>query len=94
MKTLPLVLFLTFSLGVVSRANAATNMARAWNERTLVAIRMDTPHPPGQARNLFSLSACLYDAWAACDTNGAVGFVYRAKHTATNVAAARDEEMA
>ncbi len=94
MKHLQLVLFLTVSLGVVSGATAATNMARAWNERALVAIRMDTPHPPGQARNLFSLSACLYDAWAAYDTNGAVGFLYRTKHTAPNVAAARNEAMA
>ena len=39
---------------------------------------MDTPHPPAQARNLFSYSVCMYDAWAAFDTN-AVGFVYRGK---------------
>jgi hypothetical protein len=53
---------------------------------------MDTPHPPGQARNLFSFSVCMYDAWAAYDPN-AVGFVYRGKHTATDVAAARREAI-
>lgn len=64
------------------------SIARNWSERALEGIRMDTPHPPGQARNLFSFSTCMYDAWAAYDPN-AVGFVYRAKHTAENVAEAR-----
>lgn len=53
---------------------------------------MDTPHPPGQARNLFSFSTVMYDAWAAYEPN-AVGFIYRGKHTATDVAAARREAM-
>jgi hypothetical protein len=34
----------------------------------------------------------MYDAWAAYDSN-AVGFVYRAKHTAADVAAARREAI-
>ena len=53
---------------------------------------MDTPHPPAQARNLFTYSVCMYDAWAAYDTN-AVGFIYRGKHTAADVAAARREAI-
>lgn len=53
---------------------------------------MDTPHPPGQARNLFSFSVCMYDAWAAYDPN-AVGFIYRGKHTAPDVATARREAI-
>jgi len=68
------------------------SIARNWNERILEGIRMDTPHPPGQARHLFSFSVCMYDAWAAYDTN-AVGFVYRGKHTATDVATARREAI-
>lgn len=68
------------------------SIARNWNERILEGIRMDTPHPPGQARNLFSFSVCMYDAWAAFDPK-AVGFVYREKHTATDVAAARREAI-
>jgi hypothetical protein len=68
------------------------SIARNWCERILEGIRMDTPHPPGQARHLFSFSVCMYDAWAAFDTN-AVGFVYREKHTATDVAAARREAI-
>ena len=72
--------------------NTNYTIARNWSERILESIRMDTPHPPAQARNLFSYSVCMYDAWAAYDTN-AVGFIYRGKHTATNVAAARAEAI-
>src|SRR5690349_8748216 len=60
------------------------SIARNWDERILESIRMDTPHPPAQARNLFSYSVCMYDAWAAYDAN-AVGFIYRGKHTAGDV---------
>lgn len=72
--------------------NPAYSIARNWNERALEGIRMDTPHPPGQARNLLSFSVCMYDAWAAYDSK-AVGFVYRAKHTAADVEAARREAI-
>jgi hypothetical protein len=72
--------------------NPDYSIARNWSERALEGIRMDTPHPPGQARNLFSFSVCMYDAWAAYDSN-AVGFVYREKHTAPDVAAARREAI-
>ena len=72
--------------------NPNYSIARNWNERILEGIRMDTPHPPGQARNLFSFSVCMYDAWAAYDPN-AVGFIYRGKHTAADVAAARREAI-
>jgi len=68
------------------------SVARNWSERALEGIRMDTPHPPAQARNLFSFSVCMYDAWAAYDAH-AVGFVYREKHTAANVEAARSEAL-
>lgn len=71
---------------------AEPSIARDWNEQILAAIRNDAPHPPAQARNLFSLSVCMYDAWAAY-TNGPVGYVYRGKHSAANVAAARREAI-
>src|SRR5262245_39482092 len=57
-----------------------SSIARNWGERILESVRMDTRHPPAQARNLFSYSVCMYDAWAAYESN-AVGFVYRGKHT-------------
>jgi len=79
---------------VINWYNPNTNytIARNWSERALESIRMDTPNPPAQARNLLSYSICMYDAWAAYDTN-AVGFVYRGKHTAPDVAAARREAI-
>jgi hypothetical protein len=74
--------------------HAGTNsIARIWDERAIAAIRVDTPHPPAQARNYFSLSVCMYDAWAAYDTNGAVGYLYRGKFSAPDVTAARNEAI-
>jgi hypothetical protein len=78
---------------VITSAHAAQSIARVWDERALTAIRADTPHPPGQARNLFMFSVCMYDAWSAYDTNGSVGFIYHAKHPAADVAAARHEAI-
>src|SRR5947209_18648134 len=92
MKKLCLVLFFMCA-STVLRATTTNSIARFWDEEILSAIRIDTPHPPAHARNLFSLSSCLYDAWAAYDTNGAVGYVYRGKHTAADIAAARREAI-
>ena len=93
MKKMKFSLLLVFTMSVAVRAAGTPSVARVWDERALAAIRVDTPHPPAQARNLFSLSVCMWDAWAAYDTNGAVGFVYRGKHTAADVAAARNEAI-
>src|SRR5882672_2298175 len=87
-------LLLCYGAGTALLPAAASNsMARVWNERAIAAIRVDTPHPPAQARNLFDLSVCMYDAWAAYDTNGAVGYIYRGKHTAADITAARNEAI-
>lgn len=89
-----LLCFLLFcAITIDIHAAASNSVARVWNERALAAIRADTPHPPAQARNYFSLSVCLWDAWAAYDTNGAVGFIYRGKHTAADITAARKEAI-
>lgn len=81
---------LSFGLGSVGLAESG--VARVWNEQNLTAIRLDRPHPPVQARNLFAVSAAMYDAWAAYDTVAA-GYIYKHKHTAANLAAARDEAV-
>jgi hypothetical protein len=75
------------------KAGTSNSVARVWDERALSAIRVDTPHPPAQARNLFSLSVCMYDAWAAYDTNGAIGYIYHGKHSAADITAARNEAI-
>src|SRR5258708_19590314 len=83
MRYLIQVFFLiTLVIALVSPETRAQTIARDWDEQCLSAVRTDTPHPPAQARNLFSLSVCMYDAWAAA-TNGPVGYVYRRKHTAS-----------
>src|SRR5712671_5956263 len=83
-KPLWLTMLLMGSAAVVAQASPSNSVARVWNERALAAIRTDTPHPPAQARNYFSLSVCMYDAWAAYDPT-AVGYIYRGKHTAANI---------
>lgn len=41
------------------------SMARLWNDAALDAIRLDFPAPTVHARNLFHLSAAMWDAWRA-----------------------------
>ena len=41
------------------------SVARRWNEVLLAAIRNDFARPTVHARNLFHVSAAMYDAWAA-----------------------------
>jgi hypothetical protein len=41
--------------------------ARIWNEAALDAIRLDFPAPTVHARNLYHLSAAMWDSWAAFD---------------------------
>jgi hypothetical protein len=92
MKTITTISFLVCVLPVVSQAAASNSVARVWDERALAAIRADTPHPPAQARNLFSFSVCMYDAWAAYDPV-AVGYVYRGKFSSTNLLADRNQAI-
>ena len=73
-------------------AASARSIARVWDEEILAAIRIDLPNPPVHARNLFHLSVAMYDAWTAYDPV-AVGYLYRGKHTAADLAAARREAI-
>ncbi|MEY2408827.1 MAG: hypothetical protein QOF48_1497, partial [Verrucomicrobiota bacterium] len=91
-KTIGLGLLLSCAASLSVQAAASNSIARVWNERALAAIRVDTPHPPAQARNYFSFSVCMYDAWAAYDP-AAVGFVYRGKHTAADIPSARSNAI-
>ncbi|HAB17766.1 MAG TPA: vanadium-dependent haloperoxidase [Verrucomicrobiota bacterium] len=83
---------LTLGLFVSAPVVHGNSIARVWDEEILAAIRVDLPHPPAHARNLFHLSVAMYDAWAAYDPV-AVGYVYREKHSAGDVAAARREAI-
>ena len=47
------------------------SVARVWDEATLEAIRRDFPAPTVPSRNLFHMSAGMWDAWAAYDRDAA-----------------------
>lgn len=47
-------------------SRAQHSVAREWNEVLLEAIRGDFARPTVHARNLFHISAAMYDAWAIC----------------------------
>lgn len=49
------------------------SIARVWDEAMLDAIRRDVPAPTVHARNLFHVSAAMWDAWAAYEP-GADGY--------------------
>jgi hypothetical protein len=65
------------------------SVARVWNEALLHAIQRDTPAPTVHARNLFHVSAAMWDAWAAYDPQ-ADGWLVTEKVEADNVRAARE----
>ena len=60
------------------------SIARRWNEQILGAIRRDIPRPTVHARNLYHLSAAMWDAWAAYDAT-ADGLFLREKHRPENL---------
>ncbi|MEP1095138.1 MAG: T9SS type A sorting domain-containing protein [Cyclobacteriaceae bacterium] len=58
------VLFsLLFLLILHVTANGQHSVARQWNEVVLEAIRNDLARPTVHARNLFHISAAMYDSW-------------------------------
>lgn len=73
-------------------ARGQSSVARQWDEANLNAIRIDTPRPPVHARNLYHLSAAMYDAWATYDTT-ARGEFFNEKHVGSASDAARNEAI-
>jgi hypothetical protein len=72
----------------VVAAGKTRSIARRWDEQILAAIRRDLPRPTVHARNLFHLSAAMWDAWAAYDTKASAVFVSE-RQTAKDVDLAR-----
>jgi hypothetical protein len=72
--------------------NPGWSVARRWDEVLLDAIRRDLPAPTRHARNLFHVSAAMWDAWAAYDPQAA-GFFVDEDHSAADVFAARNEAI-
>jgi hypothetical protein len=80
-------------VGVSCDAQAEFTSARLWNEHLLYAISIDTARPTVHARNLFHLSAAMYDAWAAYDESATQYLHHEKLPAGSNVAAARDEAI-
>ncbi len=57
--------------------------ARGWNEVLLDAIRADQARPTVHARNLYHVSAAMYDAWCAYE-DSCQGVFFTEKHTSNN----------
>ncbi len=72
--------------------HADWSVARRWDEALLDAIRRALPNPPVHARNLFHVSAAMWDAWAIYDPTADGTFVTE-KHTESDVSAARNEAI-
>jgi uncharacterized protein DUF6851/vanadium-dependent haloperoxidase-like protein len=68
------------------------SVARRWDEALLDAIRRALPNPAVHARNLYHLSAAMWDAWATYDPT-ADGVFFVEKHNASDVTAARNEAI-
>jgi hypothetical protein len=63
-----------------------------WDEQLLHAISQDTARPTVHARNLFHLSAAMYDAWAAYDGT-ASQYLHHENATAADIEQARNEAV-
>lgn len=72
--------------------NVQADVAREWNEVLLDAIRVDSARPTVHARNLYHISAAMYDAWCVYDDQCA-GVFYRFKHQSTHPTADRHEAI-
>ncbi|CAN5729483.1 hypothetical protein BH23CHL8_BH23CHL8_04420 [soil metagenome] len=68
------------------------SVARHWDEVLLDAIRRDFPQPTVHGRNLFHVSAAMWDAWAAFDPV-ADGVFVQEKLTARNPDRARERAI-
>ncbi|MCY3812742.1 MAG: FG-GAP-like repeat-containing protein [Gammaproteobacteria bacterium] len=95
MPARPTTLIANYTPGVA--LSDRVSVARRWNEVLLQAIRNDYARPTVHARNLFHVSAAMYDAWAAHSPSAAP---YLADCTepvaaldAADVRAAREEAM-
>lgn len=68
-------LYTSFLLLLFSQQLFGQSIAREWNEVLLEAIRNDQARPTVHARNLFHISAAMYDAWAAYDEEASPYFL-------------------
>ena len=91
-RLLATISLLLVMLGAQSPALAQYSVARHWNEETLEAIRDDLARPTVHARNLFHVSAAMYDAWAAYD-DVAETYLHHERASSNDTEAARREAI-
>ncbi len=77
----------------VPTANPDESAARIWDEAALDAIRRDLPRPTVHARNLFHMSAGMWDAWATYDPVAQGYFATEKIDAPDDVAASRSEAI-
>jgi len=61
------------------------SVARQWNEMLLDGIRNDLARPTVHARNLFHISAAMYDSWAIVSKKGSTYLIGKEVHGVSNV---------
>lgn len=90
-----LVVFLLGAFVIVAQAPQQHSVARKWNDALLTAIRNDLARPPVHARNLFHVSAAMWDAWAAYATDNTKQWLHQEKRgtIGDDVARAREATM-
>jgi len=66
-------------LSAIVLAQENISVARSWNEVLLASIRNDYARPTVHARNLFHVSAGMYDAWAVHDPKAAPYFLNKTR---------------
>jgi PAP2 superfamily len=81
-----------FQAEACTRDLGGQSVARVWDEQTLDLIRQVVPAPTVHARNLFHVSAAMWDAWAAYDPT-ADGYFVTEKQKAPDISAARETAM-
>ncbi len=90
--SLILISLFSFCAGATENPNFTPSVARRWNMMMLECVRGDYARPTVTSRNLFHLSAMMYDSWALYDASKR-SYAINYKRTATDVEAARAETI-
>ena len=72
-------IYLLILLTIFYSHSTIASVAREWNDALLDAIRTDQARPTVHARNLYHVSAAMWDAWASYDSISE-GVFYKSKH--------------
>ena len=75
-----IVFFLLFLFCNKKSYSQEHSIARKWNEVLLQSIRNDLARPTVHARNLFHISAAMYDAWSVFDKESDTYFLKKENH--------------